>query len=92
MFADNLLIGTGWGIFQLSSINTRTRLKYTTLAFQFNGKDPHGDLMGIAGELGIIGLLLFIVLFTKVLVRNITTFWKNNSMEKRTWESLLSHC
>jgi O-antigen ligase len=56
MFVNNVFIGTGAGNFPF------VFLQYDDVVltnFRF-GNDPHSDFFGIAGELGLVGLFLFI--------------------------------
>lgn len=71
MIKDNLIIGTGWGNFPVLFSKYANSIELVMSNFTIGGKDPHGDLIGVAGELGLIGLLLFLLLYLKLLIQNI---------------------
>lgn len=82
MFADNFLLGTGWGNFPVVYDKYANPMEIITSNLTANGKDPHGDLMGVAGELGIIGLILFLIVFLRVFLRNLAlvqTSWNSQN-------------
>jgi O-antigen ligase len=74
MFASNPIIGTGWGNFSkaFNQYASPEEIYYSNLST--SGKDAHSDLFGVAGELGIIGVTLFLTLLGTVFVRDVSTF------------------
>jgi O-antigen ligase len=78
MFTSNFLIGTGWGNFPIVFNKYATPNEIIDSNYSLNGKDAHADLMGVAGELGIIGIVLFLVFYFRILLQ-IFAVYKNDS-------------
>lgn len=81
IFSDNFLVGTGWGNFHVVYNKYADPYEIFTASLSADGKDPHGDLMGVAGELGIIGLILFLVICIGIISQNIKFFYKYKDKE-----------
>ena len=73
MFKNNWIAGAGWGNFPFVyfQYTPNTLLGLTS---KITGSDPHGDLMGVAGELGLIGVLLFLTFYSKILLNNLKKY------------------
>lgn len=70
MFKDNWLLGVGWGNF------TVEYKKYSIVPGP--GKDPHGDLIGLACELGVIGFLIFISMYIRIFINDLKIIGQKN--------------
>lgn len=79
MIADNFIIGVGWGNFPIMFYKYASSMELISSNLELNGRDPHADIIGITGELGLIGLFIFIILFLKILSQNIEIFRKINN-------------
>lgn len=73
MFTNNPIIGTGWGNFPIVYNRYASPVEIYNLVLSVGGKDAHSDLVGLAGELGLIGVILFLILYGTVLLKDVTT-------------------
>lgn len=71
MFTNNLIIGTGWGNFPKVYNQYASSVEIFNSNYSASGKDAHSDLIGLAGELGLSGVILFLTLYGSVLLRDI---------------------
>lgn len=92
MFINNIILGTGWGNFPVAY----SKYSGTSLAIGGPGNDPHGDIMGIAGELGSIGLIFFLIFLGRIFKHTIALIRKNPQLEKNLIAilviALLAYC
>lgn len=78
IFTQNILSGVGWANFPV----VYERYIPIGMSFRLVNRDPHGDLMGVAGELGLVGLLIFIGFYLKIVLKNVRLIWKDKFIKK----------
>jgi len=74
MVSDNPLLGIGIGNFKPQFHHYIFSAKLARLPINSDAIDPHNDWLGVAGETGLVGLSLFIVLLVCAGRRLINTF------------------
>lgn len=82
MFTNNPIIGTGWGNFSIVYDRYASPAEIFDSNFSTSGKDAHSDLFGVAGELGIIGVILFLTLYGTILIRDVTALGRLSSTSR----------
>lgn len=83
MFKDNVLTGVGWGNFPFVFNRYSTPNEISASNLSANGKDAHGDLVGLAGELGILGVVIFLFFYGRILSQDIVSFQKYGGAENK---------
>lgn len=69
MFSDNFLTGVGWGNYPIAYqryAQFSTSKNPIVLIESQVSKDPHNDIIGLAGELGLLGVVIFLVFYGKI--------------------------
>lgn len=72
MFSNNPITGTGWGNYSIVHNRYASPAEVIYSYFSTSGKDAHSDLFGVAGELGIIGVILFLIMYGSILIRDVS--------------------
>ncbi len=67
---DNVWIGTGIGSFKSAMLHYVDSVRIR--GFISHGRDPHGDWLSVAGELGMIGFLLYLALLISIGLRAVS--------------------